>query len=300
MSDVLFVKPPRVHTTGRTPLVPVGSSKKLDIIKFIFHSFSFIRLFCVEGTVRENDQMNSVALFLPSFLVPWPLTRYIVGVCLHNNINPTRWTLTRTFLLLLLGFHDAMNFFIHSYCYYYYSLLFWIFLSVLPPLIFMCEIGQYPFFLLPIIIIRIQKRDSSRFRCVGWRRSSEGQALVVSSSWPHLFFFPLFLLGKVLKKEEEGCERVRFFYSFSLLYSGRPIIGDNEPAQIGKEEPCCSCCVSGRGWSMVEQTSLEVKWTPSRVYSQEKKNEKKRKRRRKNREPVSDLWGSENVKNIKI
>jgi hypothetical protein len=31
-----------------------------------------------------------------------------------------------------------------------------------------------------------------------------------------------------------------------------------------------------------------------------KKNEKKRKRRRKNREPVSDLWGSENVKNIKI
>lgn len=156
-----------------------------------------------------------------------------------------------------------------------------------------------PFFLLPIII-RIQKRDSSRFRCVGWRRSSEGQALVVSSSWPHLFFFPLFSLGKVLKKEEEGCERVRFFNSFSLLYSGRPIIGDNEPAQIGKEEPCCSCCVSGRGWSMVEQTSLEVKWTPSRVYSQEKKNEKKRKRRRKNREPVSDLWGSENVKNIKI
>ena len=77
-------------------------------------------------------------------------------------------TYTRTFLLLflLLGFHDAMNFFIHSYCYYYYSLLFRIFLSVLPPLIFMCEIGQYPFFLLPIIIC-IQKRDSSRFRCVG-------------------------------------------------------------------------------------------------------------------------------------
>ena len=101
------------------------------------------------------------------------------------------------------------------------------------------------------------------------------------------FFFPLFSLGKVLKKEEEGCERVRFFYSFSLLYSGRPIIGDNEPAQIGKEEPCCSCCVSGRGWSMVEQTSLEVKWTPSRVYTIHpgKKNEKKRKRRRKKGNP---------------